>query len=162
MPAAARVMPTIYRQFVDVGNAPPLGSVHTTCGEADMATTKRTAGKAKAAGPAAKTRPAGRAKAAPAKPARRPAARAPAPWDFWIDRGGTFTDIVGRDPQGRLHTRKFLSENPQAYADAAVAGIRDLLGLEAGAPIPPRSIGAVKMGTTVATNALLERKGGRK
>ena len=126
-----------------------------------MATTKRTAGKAKAAGPAAKTRPAGRAKAAPAKPARRPAARAPAPWDFWIDRGGTFTDIVGRDPQGRLHTRKFLSENPQAYADAAVAGIRDLLGLEAGAPIPPRSIGAVKMGTTVATNALLERKGER-
>ncbi|MBL8588494.1 MAG: hydantoinase B/oxoprolinase family protein [Methylobacteriaceae bacterium] len=86
---------------------------------------------------------------------------ATARWDFWIDRGGTFTDIVGRDPQGRLHTRKLLSENPQAYRDAAVAGIRDLLGLAADDSIPPRSIGAVKMGTTVATNALLERKGER-
>jgi len=86
---------------------------------------------------------------------------APATWDFWIDRGGTFTDIVGRDPEGRLHTRKLLSENPGAYADAAIQGIRDLLGLPAGAPIPPGRIGAVKMGTTVATNALLERKGER-
>ncbi|HWG05452.1 MAG TPA: hydantoinase B/oxoprolinase family protein, partial [Beijerinckiaceae bacterium] len=80
-------------------------------------------------------------------------------WDFWIDRGGTFTDVVGRDPQGRLHTRKLLSENRQAYRDAAVQGIRDLLGLAPGAPIPRGRIGAVKMGTTIATNALLERKG---
>jgi 5-oxoprolinase (ATP-hydrolysing) len=86
---------------------------------------------------------------------------APATWDFWIDRGGTFTDIVGRDPEGRLHTRKLLSENPGAYADAAIQGIRDLLGLASDAPIPPGRIGAVKMGTTVATNALLERKGER-
>ena len=82
-------------------------------------------------------------------------------WDFWIDRGGTFTDIIGRDPQGNLHPRKLLSENPEAYRDAAVQGIRDLLGLEPGEPIPPGRIGAVKMGTTVATNALLERKGER-
>jgi 5-oxoprolinase (ATP-hydrolysing) len=86
---------------------------------------------------------------------------APATWDFWIDRGGTFTDIVGRDPDGRLHTRKLLSENPGAYADAAIQGIRDLLGLAPEAPIPAGRIGAVKMGTTVATNALLERKGER-
>src|SRR5207248_4418078 len=77
-------------------------------------------------------------------------------WEFWIDRGGTFTDIVGRDPAGRLHTRKLLSENPGAYRDAAVQGIRDLLGLAPDLPIPPGAIGAVKMGTTVATNALLE------
>ena len=83
----------------------------------------------------------------------------PKSWDFWIDRGGTFTDVIGRDPRGRLHVRKLLSENPSAYADAAVAGIRDLLGLEADNPIPAGVIGAVKMGTTVATNALLERKG---
>src|SRR5438105_10140780 len=82
-------------------------------------------------------------------------------WDFWIDRGGTFTDIVGRQPDGTLVARKLLSENPEAYRDAAVAGIRDLLGLKEGQPIPPGSIGAVKMGTTVATNALLERKGER-
>ncbi|MGH6770629.1 MAG: hydantoinase/oxoprolinase N-terminal domain-containing protein, partial [Xanthobacteraceae bacterium] len=82
-------------------------------------------------------------------------------WDFWIDRGGTFTDIVGRRPDGALVARKLLSENPGAYRDAAVAGIRALLGLTAGAPIPPGTIGAVKMGTTVATNALLERKGER-
>eukprot|EP01036_Dinobryon_divergens_P046939 gene46938-biopygen38017 len=82
-------------------------------------------------------------------------------WDFWIDRGGTFTDIVGRDPDGRLHAHKLLSENPNAYRDAAVQGIRDLLGLTAGEPIPDGTIGAVKMGTTVATNALLERKGDR-
>ncbi len=83
----------------------------------------------------------------------------PAGWDFWIDRGGTFTDVIGRDPGGRLHTRKLLSENPEAYKDAAVAGIRGLLGLSATAPIPPGLIGEVRMGTTVATNALLERKG---
>lgn len=82
-------------------------------------------------------------------------------WDFWIDRGGTFTDIVGRRPDGKLIAHKLLSENPEAYADAAVQGIRDLLGLKAGDPIPPSTVGAVKMGTTVATNALLERKGDR-
>jgi 5-oxoprolinase (ATP-hydrolysing) len=80
-------------------------------------------------------------------------------WDFWIDRGGTFTDIVGRDPSGQLHPRKLLSENPGAYRDAAVQGIRDLLGLAPGEAIPAGRIGAVKMGSTVATNALLERKG---
>ncbi|QKC96209.1 hydantoinase B/oxoprolinase family protein [Mesorhizobium sp. NZP2298] len=84
-----------------------------------------------------------------------------AKWDFWIDRGGTFTDVIGRDPQGRLHPRKLLSENPEAYADAAIQGIRDLLGLESGATIPSGLIDDIKMGTTVATNALLERKGDR-
>jgi len=82
-------------------------------------------------------------------------------WEFWIDRGGTFTDIVGRSPDGRLLTHKLLSENPERYPDAAVQGIRDLLGLTAGQPIPDGAISAVKMGTTVATNALLERKGER-
>ncbi|MCZ8110400.1 MAG: 5-oxoprolinase, partial [Rubrivivax sp.] len=82
-------------------------------------------------------------------------------WQFWIDRGGTFTDIVARDPAGRLSTAKLLSENPERYRDAAVAGIRQVLGLAPGAPIPPGAIEAVKMGTTVATNALLERKGER-
>ena len=82
-------------------------------------------------------------------------------WEFWIDRGGTFTDVIGRDPAGRLHAAKLLSENPDAYADAAVAGIRRLLGLAAGAPIPPGLVAEVRMGTTVATNALLERKGDR-
>jgi 5-oxoprolinase (ATP-hydrolysing) len=82
-------------------------------------------------------------------------------WDFWIDRGGTFTDIVGRDPEGALHARKLLSENPEAYRDAAIQGIRDLLGLTAGDAIPAGSVGEIKMGTTVATNALLERKGDR-
>ena len=82
-------------------------------------------------------------------------------WQFWIDRGGTFTDIVARDPAGRLSTRKLLSENPGRYRDAAVAGIRACLGLADGAPIPAGTIEAVKMGTTVATNALLERKGER-
>jgi 5-oxoprolinase (ATP-hydrolysing) len=81
-------------------------------------------------------------------------------WDFWIDRGGTFTDVIGRDPLGKLHVRKLLSENP-AYPDAAVQAIRDLLGLAAGAPLPDNAIGFVKMGTTVATNALLERQGER-
>ena len=80
-------------------------------------------------------------------------------WQFWIDRGGTFTDIVARDPQGRLSARKLLSENPRQYRDAAIAGIRGALGLAPGAPIPERMIEAVKMGTTVATNALLERRG---
>jgi 5-oxoprolinase (ATP-hydrolysing) len=82
-------------------------------------------------------------------------------WEFWIDRGGTFTDVVGRRPDGTLVAHKLLSENPEAYADASVQGIRDLLGLRAGEPIPPRAVGAIKMGTTVATNALLERKGDR-
>src|SRR5262245_41099719 len=83
------------------------------------------------------------------------------PWDFCIDRGGTFTAIVGRRPDGSLVAHKLLSENPEAYRDAAVHGIRTLLGLNDGEPIPPGAIGAVKMGTTVATNALLERKGER-
>jgi len=82
-------------------------------------------------------------------------------WDFWIDRGGTFTDVVGRRPDQSLVAHKLLSENPEAYADAAVQGIRDLLGLKAGEAIPAGRVGAVKMGTTVATNALLERKGER-
>ncbi|MFZ0093595.1 MAG: hydantoinase/oxoprolinase N-terminal domain-containing protein, partial [Pseudolabrys sp.] len=82
-------------------------------------------------------------------------------WDFWIDRGGTFTDVVGRRPDNTLVAHKLLSENPEAYADAAVQGIRDLLGLKAGETIPPGRVGAVKMGTTIATNALLERKGER-
>ncbi len=82
-------------------------------------------------------------------------------WDFWIDRGGTFTDIVARDPNGELHARKVLSENPSAYRDAAVHGIRLHLGLTAGETIPAGLIGEVRMGTTVATNALLERKGER-
>ncbi|MCR4520181.1 MULTISPECIES: hydantoinase B/oxoprolinase family protein [Bosea] len=82
-------------------------------------------------------------------------------WDFWIDRGGTFTDVIGRDPAGNLHARKMLSENPGAYRDAAVQGIREHLGLKAGEPIPTGIIGEVRMGTTVATNALLERKGDR-
>ncbi|WP_018875326.1 MULTISPECIES: hydantoinase B/oxoprolinase family protein [unclassified Thioalkalivibrio] len=80
-------------------------------------------------------------------------------WHFWVDRGGTFTDLVARDPAGRLHTRKLLSENPEAYRDAAVQGIRDLLELPAEAPIPEGVVHEVRMGTTVATNALLERKG---
>ncbi|WP_159589199.1 hydantoinase B/oxoprolinase family protein [Chelativorans xinjiangense] len=82
-------------------------------------------------------------------------------WDFWIDRGGTFTDVIGRDPEGRLHARKLLSENPEAYRDAGIQGIRELLGVKAGEPMPSHLIGEVKMGTTVATNALLERKGDR-
>src|SRR5581483_1467807 len=82
-------------------------------------------------------------------------------WEFWIDRGGTFTDIVGRRPDGTLVAHKLLSENPGAYRDAAVQGIRDLLGLAPAEPIPDGVVGAVKMGTTVATNALLERKGER-
>ena len=80
-------------------------------------------------------------------------------WQFWIDRGGTFTDIVGRRPDGSLVTHKLLSENPEQYRDAAVAGMRHLLGLADGEPITPERVECVKMGTTVATNALLERKG---
>jgi 5-oxoprolinase (ATP-hydrolysing) len=80
-------------------------------------------------------------------------------WEFWIDRGGTFTDIVARRPDGRLIAHKLLSDNPRAYRDAAVAGIRQLLELEPGQPIPAHRIRQVRLGTTVATNALLERKG---
>ncbi len=82
-------------------------------------------------------------------------------WQFWIDRGGTFTDIVARQPDGQLRVHKLLSEQPDRYEDAAIQGIRDLLGLTADQPIPTEQIAAVKMGTTVATNALLERQGDR-
>jgi len=82
-------------------------------------------------------------------------------WQFWVDRGGTFTDVVGRAPDGALRSHKLLSENPERYDDAAIQGIRDLLGLRPGEVIPAARIRAVKMGTTVATNALLERKGER-
>ncbi len=82
-------------------------------------------------------------------------------WQFWIDRGGTFTDIVAKRPDGSLITHKLLSENPEQYRDAAVAGIRHLLGLKTGEPVTPALVECVKMGTTVATNALLERKGER-
>ncbi|MGO4813599.1 hydantoinase B/oxoprolinase family protein [Cupriavidus sp. 2MCAB6] len=80
-------------------------------------------------------------------------------WQFWIDRGGTFTDVVGLRPDGTVVTHKLLSENPEQYSDAAVAGIRHLLGLAADEPVTPAQVEVVKMGTTVATNALLERKG---
>src|ERR1700704_7163236 len=80
-------------------------------------------------------------------------------WQFWIDRGGTFTDVVARRPDGAMVTHKLLSDNPEQYRDAALAGIRHLLEVPAGQPIPVEKIEAVKMGTTVATNALLERKG---
>ncbi|MEF7614058.1 hydantoinase B/oxoprolinase family protein [Aquincola sp. MAHUQ-54] len=82
-------------------------------------------------------------------------------WQFWIDRGGTFTDIVGRDPRGALHTLKLLSVDPARYEDAAVEGVRRLLGLAEGEPVTPGRVACVKMGTTVATNALLERTGDR-
>ncbi|WP_427912782.1 hydantoinase B/oxoprolinase family protein [Ramlibacter sp. MMS24-I3-19] len=91
----------------------------------------------------------------PSSPTSAPTSR----WQFWIDRGGTFTDVVGKRPDGTLVTHKLLSDNPEQYRDAAVAGIRHLLGLEAGEPIRPELVECVKMGTTVATNALLERKG---
>ena len=84
---------------------------------------------------------------------------APPRWQFWVDRGGTFTDVVGRRPDGALVTVKLLSDNPEQYEDAAVEGIRRLLGLAPGEPVPVDRVEAVKMGTTVATNALLERKG---
>ncbi|HEX2512397.1 MAG TPA: hydantoinase/oxoprolinase family protein, partial [Xanthobacteraceae bacterium] len=95
------------------------------------------------------------------KQPRRTQGKQQARWDFWIDRGGTFTDVVARRPDGTLLTHKLLSENPEAYADAAVQGIRDILGVQGGEPIPAERIGSIKMGTTVATNALLERKGAR-
>lgn len=82
-------------------------------------------------------------------------------WRFWVDRGGTFTDIVGQRPDGGFEVAKLLSENPGAYEDAALEGIRRLLGLEAGEPVPAERIEHVRIGTTVATNALLERKGAR-
>ncbi|MGH6650952.1 MAG: hydantoinase B/oxoprolinase family protein [Sphingopyxis sp.] len=82
-------------------------------------------------------------------------------WRFWIDRGGTFTDVVAKAPDGRLHTTKMLSENPEQYRDAATAGIRRLLSLPLNSAIPASTVTEVKMGTTVATNALLERKGAR-
>jgi 5-oxoprolinase (ATP-hydrolysing) len=82
-------------------------------------------------------------------------------WQFWVDRGGTFTDIVARRPDGVLVAHKLLSDNPERYRDAAVQGIRELLGLAPGEPIPAESVEVVRMGTTVATNALLERKGER-
>jgi len=82
-------------------------------------------------------------------------------WQFWVDRGGTFTDVVGLRPDGALVTEKLLSENPGRYRDAAVEGVRRLLDLAPGAAIAPGRVSAVKMGTTVATNALLERKGDR-
>ena len=80
-------------------------------------------------------------------------------WQFWIDRGGTFTDVVARTPEGKILARKLLSEHPGAYRDAALEGIRQFLGVPTDAPIPSEHIASVKMGTTVATNALLERKG---
>lgn len=80
-------------------------------------------------------------------------------WQFWIDRGGTFTDVVARGPDGKLTARKFLSDNPTRYRDAAIAGIKSILDIPLDQAIPPGSIQAVKMGTTVATNALLERNG---
>ncbi len=88
-----------------------------------------------------------------------PAPKTAQRWQFWIDRGGTFTDVVGRRPDGSLATHKLLSDNPEQYRDAAVAGIRHLLGLQAGEAVTPALVESVKMGTTVATNALLERKG---
>ena len=81
------------------------------------------------------------------------------PWEFWIDRGGTFTDVVARRPDGTLAVRKLLSDNPRAYPDAVLAGIRELLGVPPDEPIPGEQIGSVRLGTTVATNALLQRRG---
>ena len=80
-------------------------------------------------------------------------------WQFWIDRGGTFTDVIGKNPAGKILTHKLLSENSRQYPDAAIQGIRDLLGLNNSDEIPMQQIDTIKMGTTVATNALLERKG---
>ncbi len=91
-----------------------------------------------------------------AKPKGKPQ---PGKWDFWIDRGGTFTDIVARTPEGTIVAHKLLSDNPEAYPDAAIEGIRQLMDLPDGEAIPADAIAAVKMGTTVATNALLERTG---
>ncbi|MGK7948808.1 MAG: hydantoinase/oxoprolinase family protein [Xenococcaceae cyanobacterium] len=82
-------------------------------------------------------------------------------WQFYIDRGGTFTDLVAKTPQNRIIVYKLLSENPEQYRDAPIQGIRDILGIAKDEPIPTEQIEVVKMGTTVATNALLERKGDR-
>ena len=82
-------------------------------------------------------------------------------WEFWIDRGGTFTDIVAKSPDGKLQIHKLLSENPERYTDAAIEGIRQILGISDHEAIPSQEIAVVKMGTTVATNALLEKKGDR-
>ena len=82
-------------------------------------------------------------------------------WQFWIDRGGTFTDIVAKRPDGQILIHKLLSENPEQYQDAPVQGIREVMGIPDNVPIPADKIEVVKMGTTVATNALLERKGDR-
>ena len=101
------------------------------------------------------------APSAPATPTTPTTPTTPKRWQFWIDRGGTFTDVVGRAPDGALRTLKLLSDNPEQYADAAVEGIRRLLRLGAGEAITPALVDCVKMGTTVATNALLERKGDR-
>ena len=81
-------------------------------------------------------------------------------WEFWIDRGGTFTDVLGRDPTGEIRTAKLLSTST-AYEDAAVEAMRRLLEVPVGAPFPTARVYAIKMGTTVATNALLERKGAK-
>src|SRR5262249_57416016 len=89
------------------------------------------------------------------------AVQADARWDLWMGRGGPFPDVVGRRPDGSLVAHKLPPDTPEAYGDAAVQGIRNLLGVEPGQPIPSATIGSVKMGTTVATNALLERKGER-
>ena len=80
-------------------------------------------------------------------------------WEFWIDRGGTFTDIISKEPNGKIEVIKLLSENQEHYEDAAIEGIRRLLGLGSNDPIPTDKIQVIKMGTTIATNALLERKG---
>ena len=82
-------------------------------------------------------------------------------WQFWIDRGGTFTDIVAQCPAGTMRVHKLLSENPEQYEDAPIQGIRDLMGLRPDQLLPADSIASIKMGTTVATNALLERQGDR-
>jgi 5-oxoprolinase (ATP-hydrolysing) len=82
-------------------------------------------------------------------------------WQFWIDRGGTFTDIVARRPDGQIVSSKLLSDNPEQYPDATVEGIRRMLGLRPDEPVPAQRVASVKLGTTVATNALLERKGER-
>ncbi|MSO96796.1 MAG: 5-oxoprolinase [Rhodospirillaceae bacterium] len=80
-------------------------------------------------------------------------------WQFWIDRGGTFTDIVAIAPDGALTTAKLLSDDPAHYDDAALHGMRSIMKLPPGAPFPASNIDAIKVGTTIATNALLERKG---
>ncbi|MDP3175750.1 MAG: hydantoinase/oxoprolinase N-terminal domain-containing protein, partial [Phenylobacterium sp.] len=81
-------------------------------------------------------------------------------WRFWIDRGGTFTDVIGRNPAGTERSLKLLSASP-AYDDAAVEAMRRLLGLAPDAPFPAEQVHSIRMGTTVATNALLERRGAK-